>query len=115
MVSVESYEVTLHVPSVLVALPVIVVPVALHASSASPLKLSPILSSIRPVTVPLVAAYTVSSIGGINVSIKAIVRHNAKNRLNICLISIITFSFFLGCFFFYLLSLSIRDIYLNRL
>ena len=115
MVSVELCEVSLHVPPVLTTLPVIAVPFAVHASSAVPLKLSPMLSSLRPVTVPLVAAYTVSSIGGINVSIKAAVRHNAKNRLNICLISTITFSFFLGCFFFYLLSLLIRDTYLNRL
>ena len=115
MVSVELYKVSLHIPPILTTLPPIVVPLALHALSAPPLKLSPMLSSLRPVTVPLVAAYTVSSIGGINVNIKAIVRHNAKNRLNICLISIITFSFFLGCFFFYLLSLLIRDTYLNRL
>ena len=46
--------------------PVIVVPAALHALSAVPEKLRPMLLSLRPVTVPLSAANAGSSTIGIS-------------------------------------------------
>ena len=57
---------SLQVPPVETTEPVIVVPSALHASAASPEKLRPMLVSLRPVTVPLVAANAGNSTIGIS-------------------------------------------------
>ena len=79
IVRVELYEVSPHVPPLLVALPVIVVPSALHALSASPLKLSPIFLSDSPVTVPLVAAFTGMLTAGSIAATSANMSVNDKN------------------------------------
>ena len=62
------------------ALPVIVAPLALHASSASPEKLSPIFPSAKPVTVPLVAAFTGMLTAG---SIAATIANMSVNDKNL--------------------------------
>ena len=79
----ESWAVSPHVPPVLVTEPVIVVPAALHALSASPLKLSPMFSSARPVTVPLVAANAGSVMAGANASTITATSSRDRNRLDI--------------------------------
>ena len=50
-----------------------------HASSAVPLKLSSILSSLRPVTVPLVAAFTGMLTAGSIAATSANMSVNDKN------------------------------------
>ena len=66
-------------PASLIALPVILVPLAFHASSASPMKLSPIFSSDSPVTVPLVAAFTGMLTAGSIAATSANMSINDKN------------------------------------
>ena len=57
----------------------ICVPVALHALSTSPEKLSPIFSSAKPVTVPLVAAFTGMLTAGSIAATSANMSVNDKN------------------------------------
>ena len=83
---------SLQVPPTETTEPVIVVPVALHASFASPEKLRPMLESLRPVTVPFVAANAGSVMAGTNASTITATSSRDKNRLDIRWIMIV-FSF----------------------
>ena len=83
---------SLQVPPTKTTEPVIVVPVALHASFAVPEKLRPMLVSLRPVTVPLVAANAGSVMAGTNASTITATSRRDKNRLDIRWIMIV-FSF----------------------
>ena len=67
--------------------PTICVPVALHASSASPEKLRPMFSSARPVTVPLVAANAVMETLGSSGRIRQNANTNERNRFHVLFIS----------------------------
>ena len=81
-----------QVPALEVAEPVIVVPVAPHASSAVPLKFKPMLASVRPITVPLVAANAGSVMVGSKTSTIAAANSSERKRLDIRWIMIV-FSF----------------------
>ena len=80
---------SLQVPPVLVAEPTICVPLALHALSASPVKLSPMFSLAKPVTVPLVAAWAGTVMTGTNARTITVTNSNDRNRLVIRLIIVI--------------------------
>ena len=69
-----------------------VVPVALQASFAVPVKLRPMLASFSPVTVPLVAANAGRVMAGTNASTITATSSRDKNRLDIRWIMIV-FSF----------------------
>ena len=70
----------------------ICVPLALHALSAVPVNPRPMLESLRPVTVPLVAANAGSVMAGANASTITATSSRDKNRLDIRWIMIV-FSF----------------------
>ena len=103
---------SLHVPPTETTEPVIVVPVALHALSASPEKLSPIFPSLSPVTVPDVAALD----GRVTVGRKAIIV-SATRSSDTNLLVILPFIFASSSFLFYTSCplYSIRHKYLCRL
>ena len=103
---------SLQVPPAETTEPVIVVPVALHASSALPVKLKPIFSSLSPATVPDVAAADGSVTDGRKAIIVRATRSSATN-LSVILpfISLSSsFRFYTSCPLY-----SIRHKYLCRL
>ena len=80
---------SLQVPPTETTVPVIAVPDAPQALSASPEKLSPMFSSAKPVTVPLVAAWAGTVMTGTNARTITVTNSNDRNRLVIRLIIVI--------------------------